>query len=159
MDGICPNANELCLPSAEPPPPGFRQCVQYTLPVDEQKLPLCPQEFPGRFVFYSGTEGQLDCTPCQCGDPVDAQCAVSFSAYQDTTCAGLPMPLFKEFTAFPGSCVDFGAASIPLGSMEAKWVSNAPGTCEPSGGELIGEVKGTDPRVFCCQTPPDAPTK
>jgi hypothetical protein len=43
--------------------------------------------------------------------------------------------------------------------MEAKWAINSPGSCEPSGGELIGEVKGTDPRVFCCQPPPDAPTK
>jgi len=153
-EGICPNANDLCLPSAEPPPPGFRQCVQYTLPVDEASLPQCPEAFPDQFVFYSGTKGQLDCTPCQCGESVDAQCAASFSAYQDTTCAGVPMPLFKEVPAFQDSCVDFGAASVALGSMEAKWVSDVPGTCAPSGGELIGEVKGTDPRLFCCQAPP-----
>jgi len=154
VDGTCPKMNELCLPSAEPPPPGFRQCVQYSLPVDEASLPQCPEAFPDPFVFYSGTKGQLDCTPCQCGEPVDAQCAVSFSAYQDSACAGVPMPLFQNVPAFQDSCVDFGAASLALGSMEAKWLSNSPGSCEPSGGELIGEMKGKDPRLFCCQTPP-----
>jgi hypothetical protein len=39
------------LPSAEPPPPGFRQCVQYLLPVNEDKLPQCPEAFPDRLVF------------------------------------------------------------------------------------------------------------
>lgn len=153
-DGVCPDTNELCLPSSEPPPPGFRQCVQYTLPVDDEKLPQCPEAFPDRFVFYSGTDGQPACSPCECGEPVDAQCAVSFSAYQDATCAGVPMPLFKDVPASTGSCVDFGALSLGLGSMEAKWLMNSPGSCEPSGGELIGEVKGADPRVFCCQPPP-----
>lgn len=158
-NGICDNAGDLCLASSEPPPPGFRQCVQYTLPVDEANLPQCPESFPDRFVFYSGTKGEVDCTPCQCGEPVDAQCVVSFSAYQGTTCAGAPMSLFENVPAGAGTCMDLGALSLALGSMEAKWLLNSPGSCEPSGGELIGEVKGTDPRVFCCQPPPDAPTK
>jgi hypothetical protein len=153
--GKCESSGELCLPSAKPPPPGFHQCVQYTLPVDESKLPQCPDVFPDRFVFYTGTEGEPECSPCQCSDAMGAQCAVSFSAYQDSACAGLPMPLFENATAFPGVCVDFGAATVSLGSMEANWISNQPGTCQPSGGELVGEVKPGDPRVFCCQAPPE----
>jgi hypothetical protein len=153
-DGKCDSSGDLCLPSAEPPPPGFRQCVQYDLPVDDSKLPTCPDVFPDRFVFYASTEGSIECLPCQCGEPIGAQCAVSFSAYQDAACAGVPMPLFENVPAFPGVCIDFGAASLSLGSMEAKWISNEPGACEPSGGELIGDVKAADPRVFCCQAPP-----
>lgn len=64
------------------------------------------------------------------------------------------MPLFENVPTGPGFCADFGGASFALGSMKAKWAANEPGTCEPSGGELIAEVKGTDPRLFCCQAPP-----
>ena len=152
--GACENTGDLCLSTSEPPPPGFRQCVQYTLPVDETNLPKCPDAFPDRFTFYSGTKGSVECTPCQCGEPIGAECAVSFSAYQDPACAGVPMPLFQNVPASPNLCIDFGGVPYPLGSMEAKWVKNTPGTCEPIGGELIGDVKAVDPRVFCCQLPP-----
>ncbi|MBK9266211.1 MAG: hypothetical protein IPM54_41305 [Polyangiaceae bacterium] len=156
--GFCPSSGDLCIPSTEPPPPEFRYCVQYALPVDESNLPQCPKAFPERFTFYAGTKGKVECSPCQCGEPVGAQCSISFSAYQDATCSGAPMPLFQNVPAFDGSCIDFGAASVALASMEAKWTVNKPGTCEVSGGELIGEVKPVDPRVFCCQAPaPSAP--
>jgi hypothetical protein len=65
------------------------------------------------------------------------------------------MPLFENVPAVPGSCVGFGGASFSLGSMEAKWIANEPGTCEASGGELIGKPEAVDPRVFCCQAPPE----
>lgn len=155
--GECPTAGEMCLPSAEPPPPGFRQCVQYLLPVDEDKLPQCPGAFPDRFVFYSGVEGKLECTPCECGDPMGAQCNASFSAYQDTMCSGGPMPIFENVSAGAGTCIDLAGTPYSLASMSAKWKQNFPGKCEPKGGELINEAKGTDPRLFCCQEPAGAP--
>ncbi|TKD01220.1 hypothetical protein [Polyangium fumosum] len=65
------------------------------------------------------------------------------------------MSLFENVPALDGSCINFGAASFALGSMSAKWTVNEPGTCEPKGGEHVGEVKGVDPRVFCCQGLPD----
>lgn len=158
-EGKCDNTSEMCLPSAEPPPPGFRQCVQYLFPVDESKLPQCPSAFPDRFVFYSGVEGKLECSPCECGDPVGAQCNAAFSAYQDTTCSGGPMPLFENVPSVAGQCIDLGAIPYSLGSMSAQWKQNFPGKCEPKGGELINEAKGTDPRAFCCQAPSGAPTQ
>ena len=159
LPGDCTNTGDLCLPTSEPPPPGFRQCVQYTLPVDESALPTCPEAFPNQFVFYSGWKGNTECSACECGDPVGSQCNVSFSAYQDSACAGIPMPLFADVPTGTGFCADFGADSYPLASMQAKWTTKAPGTCEPSGGKMIGEVKGVDPRLFCCQEPPKPSSK
>ncbi|MDC0743260.1 MULTISPECIES: hypothetical protein [Polyangium] len=153
VDGKCENSNDTCLPSAEPPPPGFRQCVQYTLPVDEEHLPKCPEVFPHQFVFYGGTEGKVECSACECGEPIGGQCAAAVSAYQNPVCGSLPNPLFKDVPAAQGLCIDFAGMPLALGGMEAKWINNEPGTCEPSGGQPVGEVRGADPRVFCCQAP------
>lgn len=152
-EGRCDSSGDLCLPSTEPPPPEFRQCVQYLRDVDEAELPQCPKAFPDRFLFYSGTKGELTCTPCTCGEPEGGNCSATLSAYQDSTCAGVPMPLFKDVPASSSLCIDFGGVPYPLNSISSKWVQNEPGTCEVKGGELIGEVKGVDPRVFCCQGP------
>jgi hypothetical protein len=149
--GMCESSSDLCLPSTEPPPPEFRQCVQYTLPVDEANPPTCPDAFPERFLFYRGTEGKPECSPCECGEAVGGSCSATLSVYQDSACAGQPMPLFQNVPALPGLCIDFNGSSVPLGSMSAKWVQNEPGTCEVKGGEPVGQVKGVDPRVFCCQ--------
>ncbi len=158
-EGQCKNSADFCVPTAEPPPPGFRQCVQYILPVDENKLPQCPVAFPDQFVFYASYEGKAECSACQCGDPVGSQCVAAFSAYQDSACAGQPMSLFENVPANAGQCIDFAGVPNALGSMQAKWFMNNAGSCEPSGGELIGEVKAADPRLFCCQEPPKPPSK
>ncbi len=149
--GECENPAELCLASTKPPPPEFRQCVQYLLPVNESKLPQCPSQFPDRFLFHSGAEGKLECSACECGEPVGAQCNASFSAYQDTMCTNGPMPIFENVSAGAGTCVDLAGTPYSLGSMSAQWKQNVPGECEPKGGELINETVGSDPRVFCCQ--------
>ena len=83
----------------------------------------------------------------------------AFSAYQDSACTGQPMSLFTDLPTGAGLCVDFAGVPYALGSMQAKWSMNNPGSCEPSGGALIGEVKASDPRLFCCQEPPKPPSK
>jgi len=151
-EGRCESPSETCLPSTEPPPPEFRQCVQYTLPVDEANLPQCPESFPERVLTYRGTTGKVECSPCECGEPTGAKCSATLSAFQDSACSGVPMSLFENVPATP-FCLDISGSpfTYALGSMSAKWVTNEPGTCEPKGGEQVGEVKGVDPRVFCCQ--------
>jgi hypothetical protein len=146
-EGKCESAGDLCLPSTEPPPPEFRQCVQYTLPVDEANPPQCPEAFPERFVFYGDIEGKVECSPCECGEPVGAKCEATMSVFQDPACG----TLLHTSLATAGLCIDFGAPNVGLGSMAAQWTANDPGTCEAKGGEPVGQVKGLDPRVFCCQ--------
>lgn len=161
-DNKCPTSDLVCVPSAQPPPPEFRYCVEYINAIDENNLPQCPTKYPERFTIYQGTTGKVECSPCECGDPVGAQCTVSLSAYQDLTCTGAPMPLFENVPAGNGNgtCIDFGGMSVALESMSANWSVNEPGQCLPKGGELVGEVKPVNPSVYCCQpleSPMNAP--
>jgi hypothetical protein len=153
--GECSDSGKTCVPSAEPPPPEFRYCVKYTLPVDEAKLPQCPAAFTERHVFYGGMEGTRECTECKCGEPVGSQCIATFSAYQDPMCGNVPTPFFKE--AIGGVCIE--AMPFPLGAISAQWAVNVPGKCDPIGGEPVGEIKPSDPRLFCCQPLPDPSSK
>jgi hypothetical protein len=153
--GECDKSGDSCVPNAEPRPPDFQYCVKYTLPVNEAKLPQCPGAFPERHLFYKGIEGKRECTECTCGGPIGSQCIATFSAYQDPACGNIPTPFFKE--AVGGSCIE----SMPwsLGAMSANWAVNDPGKCEPTGGQAVGEIKPVDPRLFCCQPLPAAPSE
>lgn len=156
--GNCPTTDLVCVPNTKPPPPDFRYCIEYIKAIDVDNLPECTEKYPERFTFYKGTTGKVECSPCECGDPAGAQCTVSLSAYQDTTCSGAPMPLFKDVPAINSQCIEFGGMSVSLESMSATWVADQPGQCLPKGGELIGEVKAVNPSVYCCQ-PAEPPTK
>jgi hypothetical protein len=150
--GECSDSGKTCVPSAEPPPPDFRYCVKYqSTNVDETKLPQCPAAFTERHVFYGGMEGKRECSECKCSEPIGSQCIATFSAYQDPACGNVPTPFFKE--AVGGVCNE--AMPWSLGAISAKMAVNAPGKCDPIGGEPVGEVKPSDPRVFCCQPLPE----
>lgn len=145
--GNCADGTKICVQNANPPPPQFQYCVMYTLPVDDTKLPECPDAFPERHLFYADIEGKRECASCQCGEPVGSQCVARFSAFQDPACGDVPSPFFKELAG------DLCIPAMPwsLGAISAEMAVNLPGYCEPSGGGPVGEVKPIDPSVFCCQ--------
>ncbi|MBK9265688.1 MAG: hypothetical protein IPM54_38600 [Polyangiaceae bacterium] len=147
--GECKSSGESCVPSAEPPPPGFRHCVQYELPVDEDNLPKCPAAFPTREVFYEGAEGDPSCSPCECMHS-GSKCEAAITLFQDEICAGVPQPAGPN-PANATVCLDFTGMGFTLAAMSAQWVTNEPGACLPVGGKPVGEIKAVNPRVYCCQ--------
>lgn len=147
--GECPSGT-TCVQNAKPPPPQFQYCVLYTLPVDDTALPECPVAFPERHLFYRDLEGKRECAPCQCSEPVGSQCVAAISAYQDPGCSDVPAPFFENIA---GEGCWWPTMQWPLGAISAKWSVDAPGKCEPSGGEPVGEIKPVDPSVFCCKAP------
>jgi hypothetical protein len=108
----------------------------------------CPQGYPERFVFYGGTEGEASCAECTCAARPGAGCRVAVSTYTDAGCA----VLFAQANIWSTELekCDDGLPPADLSSMSASWLTNDPGSCEPSGGEPTGEVKPADPATFCC---------
>ena len=153
VNGACTASNEMCSPTAKPPPPGFHQCIAYEAAIDEAKLPMCPSAYPEQHVFYGAIDDQRQCTDCECGEPLGTQCIARVSAFQDPACGPNPLPLFEN--------VPIGLADGPLctavmsgaglGAWSADWAVNKLGACIPSGGVAFGEAKPSDAHVFCCQ--------
>lgn len=151
LDGVCPDAGYTCLPSAEPPPPGFRQCIMYLGPDDGSDV-QCPADYPDLHVFYAGVEDSRTCTECTCAQVTPNTCVAYMSAYEDSACMA---PLFENFqVATTSVCINIAVPTAELGSIRVTWQTDEPGSCEASGGESIGEAKPTNPRTFCCQPPP-----
>ncbi|MCC6556302.1 MAG: hypothetical protein IT372_25355 [Polyangiaceae bacterium] len=147
IPNVCGDNTLTCLPSAEPPPSGFRQCVLYLRDGD----PECPATYPEKHTFYERVEDTRVCTPCECTETQPSTCVAQVSAYQSATCAA---PLFENVPVSDEPvCIDIGMPGLELGSVKAEWLTNAPGACVPSGGALLGEVKPAMPSTFCCQPP------
>ncbi|HSN98011.1 MAG TPA: hypothetical protein VLS89_06920 [Candidatus Nanopelagicales bacterium] len=147
-NGRCADPGLICMPTAEPPPPGFRQCIAYIKDAD----PGCPETYPDKFTFYAGVDDTRGCTECSCVDDAPSTCVASMSAYQSATCSS---PLFADIPVDSASspCVDT-MAGLQLTSIRGEWLVNEPGSCAPSGGVPFGEVIPAGPKVFCCQPPP-----
>lgn len=143
----CADVGDTCLPTAEPPPPGFRHCIMYLREGDTE----CPDSYPDKAKLYAGVEDSRECTQCTCTKTASADCVAEVSAYQDTVC-GASTRFYSGMVAMGGMpCVGPGMPGAQLGSMSGTWLVNEPGACQASGGESIGEVTGLDQRVFCCQ--------
>jgi hypothetical protein len=139
----------LCRPTSEPPPPGFLQCILYEQTVDEGSLPQCPDTYPAQFVFYEGITDDRSCTPCQCGDPVGAQCKAAVSAFESEQCDPISKVFEVSAELDSTACVTMGPMPT-LAGLSASWVINEPGACVALGGEPTGEARPVAPSVFCC---------
>lgn len=146
IPNACSNPGETCMPTAEPPPPGFRQCVVYNRDGD----PQCPATYPEKHVFYGGVDDTRNCTPCECTETVASNCSALVLGYEDTNCG---TQITSGMVADVPICNDV-SPGVALGSISASWIDHEPGSCVASGGAPVGEVKPLDARAFCCQPPP-----
>jgi|GEM_PF-833653 len=151
-NGRCADPGLICMPTAEPPPPGFRQCISADAELGPD--PQCPDTYPNKFTFYAGVNDTRDCTECTCDQAPGVGCSAWVSLFGDDLCN---VPILStgldNLSAMP-ACADIAMQGATLGSMEAFWMENEPGTCTPSGGVPVGEVVPEGPKVFCCQPPP-----
>jgi hypothetical protein len=137
------DGQQLCVPTSEPPPPGFRQCV---FARGEQE---CPARFPDRHMYYNAIdESEVECSACACTDPEGGDCQALVHAFADAMCAD-ELGSVMVTLASP-QCVDPPDGS-PLSAMAAEWIVTEPGSCIPQGGQPIGSAKPADPATFCCE--------
>jgi hypothetical protein len=146
IPGACGDPALACVPTSEPPPPGFQQCLVYT----REGEPTCPPEYPEKRVLYGGLEDTRSCTACECTEAAPSTCVTSMSVYQDDDCT---TPLFENYPVGTGNTQCLDTMPLPLRSMKASWITNEPGACAASGGVPTGEAKPLERRTFCCLAP------
>lgn len=143
IPGLCGDSGLTCLPSAEPPPPGFRQCIFYLGTGD----PTCPPDYPDKETLYDTFEDTRGCTECGCMETQPSACAASVATFEDVNCSVPALP------PEPAGCID-PAAMFPIGSITAQMTTNQPGACAATGGAPTGAAKPVGPHTFCCRPPP-----
>jgi hypothetical protein len=137
----CSNPGEVCTPSAEPPPPGFKQCV-YQKGDNE-----CAYPYADKHLFYDGFDDNRTCTPCTCGAPAGSTCSALVSAYKDGACSSLVTS--NLVTSSGPLCVGVAPGS-GLGSKSAGPATYMAGICQPDGGQPMGSADPSGPSTFCC---------
>lgn len=141
--GSCEDPSQVCSP---PVADGFKQCVSQK--GDNSSVPDCPDGYPTRHTLYLGANDTRGCSSCTCGTPQGSKCASMVSVFTDAACSD-PVTMGTVTEAAP-SCHDVPVGS-PLGSKSATTPVYAPGTCAPSGGEVMGAVAPIQPITFCCR--------
>ncbi|WP_437801496.1 hypothetical protein [Sorangium sp. So ce693] len=145
QERTCPSPSKTCVPPDQEH--GFAQCIMY---LGEGEV-TCPEDYPEDVVLYDGMRDERHCTSCECGPPTGSECSLMLVSFRDGACD-------EQLTAGTASsdapgCVAATPGETPK-SMRAIWQVDRPGSCEPSGGELRGEIVLTGPSTFCCQTRP-----
>jgi hypothetical protein len=144
--GTCASPSTTCAPSEEEEE-GFAECIMH---LGEGEV-TCPEDYPVDVVLYDGMRDERYCTPCECGPPQRSECSLMLLSFRDGECDDL-LATGTASSQAPG-CLEAKPGVTPQ-SMKAVWRVNQPGSCEPSGGELRGEIVLTGPSTFCCQTRP-----
>lgn len=139
-------AGPACLDRAQRCAPrsggGFRQCV-----FKDGDEPLCPIGYPERRVFYRGTKGDLDCSPCTCGPPQGGNCKATLVGSSDGGCAS---ELVAGVAVQDQPQCHHAMLGGTIRGLSASWEVNEPGGCEPGGGDPQGVVEADGPSTFCC---------
>lgn len=112
----------------------------------------CPAEYPRSLVVYASYADTRDCAPCACGDPEGAECEVLVTVFKDGACGQVAASVMVSSTQ--GACVDV-LNGTSLGSKDASFILDQPGSCKESGGGAVGAFAPADPMTLCCQPAPD----
>ncbi|WP_437781509.1 hypothetical protein [Sorangium sp. So ce1097] len=145
----CPNRGHLCVVGAADMLPGWRRCLlseedeDVECPPGEETLGL---HFSGKLTFWREVEDSRACSPCSCTETAPSTCEALVSTFEDAACGDL---IAAAAVAENGVCIDAEPGST-LGSVRAEWRVNAPGSCAPSGRELVGELSLRKKVTACC---------
>ncbi|XXY45572.1 hypothetical protein WME91_36775 [Sorangium sp. So ce269] len=145
----CPNSAHTCVIGAAELRPGWRRCL---LSEDDEDV-ACPPSaetaglrFSEKLTFWAEVEDSRACAPCSCTETAPSACEALVSTFEDGACRD---PVAAAVVAENGVCHDAEPGSA-LGSLRAAWLVHAPGSCAPSGGELVGELSLNKKVTACC---------
>jgi hypothetical protein len=126
---------------------GFSQCIMH---LGEGEV-SCPQDYPEKLVLFGKRRDERSCTPCTCGPPTRDVCPDPATSHR-IEAGALALPTAS--TAPHADAPPLPPVEAPRPSRGTTLPSQDPGSCEPGGGKLVGEIKLLEPSTFCCTTRP-----
>jgi hypothetical protein len=145
--GECGDPRELCTPAATatndaPTSDSFAQCVSRDGDV------TCSGAYTVKHVFYRSFVDNRTCAPCACDAPTGSTCTATINVFEDGACK-TPL-LSAQIDATETACYPIFPVGSALGSKSVDTPVYAPGACQASGGDTMGEATPTDATTFCC---------
>ncbi|MDI1480415.1 hypothetical protein [Polyangium sp. y55x31] len=134
-------SGKVCVPS----PPGFSPCV-----LREGDHP-CPEGWGDRHLLYGQVEDDRACSACTCSEPSGGTCDVLASIFSEPACGQLNLSLTVS-AGMVSPCHDF-MPGTQLSGKRIDALTYEPGTCTPSGGELVGDLVLAEATTVCCYAP------
>ncbi|MBK9263107.1 MAG: hypothetical protein IPM54_25300 [Polyangiaceae bacterium] len=138
----CATAGERCVPSVNDP---FAACVMHEGDV------LCPNGWDSKQVLYGMIDDQRTCSECSCLPSTGATCSMKVQLFGDAACSTTELEV--NVSVDMASDCHLLMPGVALAGKRSDVLEYKPGACEPSGGELLGDVVLADARTFCCRTP------
>ena len=142
--GPCASPSEICAPAVEP---GFAQCLV------QRGDNECPSTYTDKHILYRGFTDTRACTPCACSAPIGSTCAALVSVFKDGSCSSPSLVVAISVDATNATCLDVSPSGQALLSKLGTAPVYAPGVCQISGGEPMGEAVPEEPSTFCCLPP------
>jgi len=143
--GAC-NADQHCVPVREE---GFMQCVYADGDVDCQAEDEDPEpEYTKKYLVYESFEDHRVCSPCTCGPAKGSVCSSTISLYPSATC--IDATFKASASSAKPTCLDINPAGQAITAKTATEPLYQPGVCQPSGGEVSGDVEKIGVRTICC---------
>lgn len=142
----CEGGDGACVTKAASPGAGWGLCQAIA-----GEGAVCPAPYVERHVVYSAYADGRACSECSCDPPSGSQCLSRLSVHSGGTC--------QEPAAIGGVnvtvqdapfCFDLPAGTA-LGSKVMTPPVYVPGSCEPRGGNSIGEVALLGAVTLCCR--------
>jgi hypothetical protein len=113
---------------------------------------VCPDGWTGdRHVLYQHVEDERACTPCGCDPPSGGVCQVRWRVFSDSSCTTLTAENNVTTNMAPAACSDLDP-SFALAGKSAEVLNYTKGTCVPTGGKSIGDLKLDGQVTVCCQS-------
>lgn len=140
--GRCATPAETCAPAPEP---GFTQCLVRD---GDRECPAA--DYTVKHVFYAGVLDTRECSPCACSTPVGSTCSAIISVFNDGSCSPAALVVAGSADAVSPTCHDVTPSGQALLSKLATAPVYAPGACQVSGGEPMGQALPEDPTTYCC---------
>ena len=139
----CSDPGQTCVPIAVPPE--FSLCIYHEGDVS------CPDSYPDKHVAYAGVDDQRTCSACARGAPVGGACTAALSVFKDNACSTLSSTVGLSSTV--PTCFDVVPSGQALGSKLSEAPVYAPGVCQASGGEPMGQALPEGASTYCCLPP------
>jgi hypothetical protein len=111
----------------------------------------CPEGWSDRHLLYGQVEDTRDCAACTCSPPNGGTCQVKYRIFSEPMCS-TEVQSGDIWAGMIAPCHDF-MPGTQISGKSTEMLAYQPGSCTPSGGDVVGDLVLADAVTVCCYAP------